>query len=239
MKPFKVASLSPDLSKLNSELIEDLLFQYKDSDVILFPEYLLELFKPQFSVLSQSLVVFGSKIEGNKNQAVLSYGGNQYKVPKICLTPWEESLDPGDGVSVFEYKGVRIALVICFDIEQPYLVDSLKKLNLDLLLVPAATESALGYERVSRCASARSVELGCAVVTCHLIGTTTHKLVDENIGNNHMYLPSQSLFSDEKRYESLNALNEGECLKVFEIPIEKLRRQKTLNKETNPALFKS
>jgi predicted amidohydrolase len=67
---------------------------------------------------------------------------------------------------VWEFGGVRFAVIICLDIEIPEISAKLRGRGVDVILVPSATETILGVERVDRCASARAVELGAIVGVC-------------------------------------------------------------------------
>jgi predicted amidohydrolase len=87
---------------------------------------------------------------------------------KLHLTPWESAFSPGDTLHLWHFAGLRIAVIICLDIEIPELSARLRDEEVDLILCPSATETVLGVERVDRCASARAVELGCHVAVSHL-----------------------------------------------------------------------
>ncbi|MEZ5878476.1 MAG: nitrilase-related carbon-nitrogen hydrolase [Tepidamorphaceae bacterium] len=87
---------------------------------------------------------------------------------KLALTPGERdpeswTLTPGSAVRVFEWQGLRCAVLICLDVEMPALSVLLAKQNIDLLLVPSMTYLPTGYSRVFGCAKARAIELMCAV----------------------------------------------------------------------------
>lgn len=207
------------------------------ADVLVLPEYLLELSGFEPFVIPGKFVVFGSKITGGRNRLFLSDGLDVHAYDKQRLTPSESHLQAGREPAVFNFKGCKIAVLVCFDIEFPELAAQLRPHAPELLLVPAATETNLGYERVNRCASARSVELGCAVITCHLIGQSQVTLVGSNVGCHHMYLPSQSLFSDHQRHAGFVQPHRGGHIRAdFSIPIDAIRRQRALIGETNPSL---
>src|SRR5205085_10655614 len=64
---------------------------------------------------------------------------------KLCLTPSEQnpaawSLTPGTKFSVFVWNELRIAIIICLDVEFTSLFARLGKLDLDLILIPAKTD---------------------------------------------------------------------------------------------------
>ncbi len=230
----KIASYSPDLTKcIKTQILN---FLEHEAEILMLPEYLLELtdFKP-FPVPNK-VVIFGSRIIQNQNCLFYSDGLTVQVYKKIKLTPWEEAFTPGSELAVFSFKGIKIAIMVCFDVEYPELTVDLRKHSIDLLLVPSATESKLGYERVSRCASSRAVELGCAVMTCHLVGTSQHEMIDVNVGNNNFFLPSQSQFDGMQRGQVNSPESKGGLLSEFELPTDQIRRQRTIKDETNPSI---
>ena len=168
------------------------------------------------------------------NRAVLSLPHEQ---DKLCLTPWESDFRGGEALEVFPFRGCRVAVLICLDVEIPELVPRLRGRDLDLLLVPSATESLLGVERVHRCASARAVELGCAVVVSPLTGKGPGDLIDESLGHTAFYLPSQSPFADGEREIRGPLHTSGNHRQRFILDLEALRRCRAAGRETNPARF--
>lgn len=123
--------------------------------------------------------------------------GREIVHDKLALTPFERDpeswvLTPGRHVPVFEIDGVRIALLICLDVEMPALSCLLAPARPDLLLVPSMTSSLAGYHRVFGCARARAVELMCAVGVCGVVGAapgTTQN--DTNVSGAALYLPCE------------------------------------------------
>lgn len=171
------------------------------------------------------------------NRCPIFCDGALYYQDKLCLTPWEQAFQPGQSLQVFEIKGQRCAVLICLDVEMAEHSLALRQHELALLLVPSATETLMGVERVNRCASARAVELGCAVVVSHLVGRCRSSLVDENVGPLACYLPSQSHTEQEQRELVTTAYTEGFHLAKFPLPTlpePVLLRSKL---ETNPALL--
>jgi predicted amidohydrolase len=157
---------------------------------------------------------------------------------KLYLTPWESTFSPGDTLHTFHHLGKKCAVVICLDIEIPELSAALRGQGIDLLLVPSATESVLGVERVNRCASARAVELGCSVVVSHLVGSSSTTLIDENVGLLAHYLPSQSFTRNRVRESQSPVYHSGFHLAEFRLPPAYAERLKTGQCETNPALLR-
>ncbi len=155
---------------------------------------------------------------------------------KIHLTPWENAFHGGDRVCIWEFKGHRLAVVVCLDIEIPELFATLRGKGVDLLLVPSATESVFGVERVHRCASARAVELGCFVGVSQLTGVAESDLIDVNIGRLAVYSPSQSAFGDIERMKVGECLDAGFHRMSVHLNLAGLKASRAAAGETNPSL---
>ena len=163
--------------------------------------------------------------------------GREIFQDKLCLTPWEAHLDGGDTVEVFDFMGAKCVNLICLDSEIPATADMLKALgDLDLLFVPSATESLMGVERIARCSSARSVELGCAVIVSQLIGGLDNDFVGDNLGQNSLYLPSLTATAEVKRVDERGVEKSGTRADRFEVDLELLTVARANMKTTNPAL---
>lgn len=125
------------------------------------------------------------------NSAPIYLHGKWLFQDKLYLTPWETDFTPGEELHVFKFRELKTAVVICFDSEQPDLSLKLKEEGIDLILVPSATTNMNGSQRVNRCASARAVELGAAVITSPLVGDSAVELIDHNEGRQGLFLPAQ------------------------------------------------
>lgn len=102
--------------------------------------------------------------------------GREIHQDKLCLTPsemnpngWE--LSPGSRVEIVTWEGLRIAILICLDVEFTALWARLGTLDLDLILVPAKTALISGYYRVFSCAYARATELQTVVCAVGAVGS--------------------------------------------------------------------
>jgi predicted amidohydrolase len=107
---------------------------------------------------------------------LLTPEGDRYTQDKLCLTPSEMNpqgwlLNPGSTVDVVTWRGLRIAMVVCLDVELTSLWARLATLDLDLVLVPAKTDMISGYYRVFGCAKARAIELQTVVCVVGAVGT--------------------------------------------------------------------
>ena len=157
---------------------------------------------------------------------------------KLHLTPWESVFAPGTELRIWEFAGLRFAVVICLDIEIPEISARLRGEGVDVLLVPSATETVLGVERVDRCASARAVELGCVVGVCHLTGRAASGLIDENVGRTAVYYPSQEAFRDAPRWEEREIFDAGVHRQRVTLDPKNLQAMRRMPSETNPSLLK-
>jgi len=118
---------------------------------------------------------------------------------KLCLTPSERNpagwcLTPGTKVNVMIWDQLRIAIVICLDVELTSLFARLGKLDLDLVLVPAKTDLLSGYNRVFGCAKARAIELQTVVCVVGAIGSALGQpAVDTVMGGAAAFLPCEHI----------------------------------------------
>lgn len=204
-----------------------------------FRKEILPLLATQLSVPGKSIVLgtvpFVLPDGQIRNRALIFTSGRMLHQDKLHLTPWEGAFSPGERLLLWEFGGFRIAVIICLDIEIPELSARLRDSAVDLILCPSATETILGVERVNRCASARSVELGCYVGVSHLTGRTACDLIDESLGLAALYRPSQAVFRHESRNQETEVHAEGSrTLRVVleRHPLEVMRRMK---EETNPS----
>ncbi len=169
------------------------------------------------------------------NRAIIFSDGRLLHQDKLFLTPWEHEFRAGKELYVFEMSGLRVAVIICLDIEVPELSSRLRGLNIDLLLVPSATETLYGSERVTRCASARAIELGCAVLVCPLVGKCDSSMVNLNLGRLAMYLPAQQVFDAYDRTEDSRLVHQGWHALRAEVPEAVIQEAHRHRHETNPS----
>jgi predicted amidohydrolase len=124
--------------------------------------------------------------------------GRLFSQDKLSLTPSEQNphgwhLSPGSTVSIIEWEGLRVAILICLDIEFTSLWARLGKLNLDLILVPAKTDKLSGYNRVFGCAAARAIELQTVVCAVGAVGSPLGDPASDTVmGGASVYVPCDS-----------------------------------------------
>ena len=172
-----------------------------------------------------------------RNRVPVICDGEELHQDKLHLTPWEREFSSGEALHVWTLHGVKFAVIICLDIEVPELSVALRGRGVDCLLVPSATESILGVERVGRCASARAVELSCHVGVCQVVGRTQSELVDENVGRLAWLSPSQAAFQKSPREQVTGVYEEGFHVLRGIVDVKALRKTRSRKVETNPALL--
>ncbi len=129
---------------------------------------------------------------------LLTPEGERFEQDKLCLTPSELNphgwlLTPGTTVNVITWRGLRIAVVVCLDVELTSLWAQLAALDLDLVLVPAKTDLLSGYYRVFGCAKARAIELQTVVCVVGAVGTPLgHPAVDTVVGGAAAFQPCEA-----------------------------------------------
>jgi predicted amidohydrolase len=136
---------------------------------------------------------------GHVNRAwLLTPEGGVHGQDKLCLTPSEQNpqgwlLTPGTTIEVITWRGLRIAVVVCLDVELTALWARLATLDLDLVLVPAKTDLISGYYRVFGCAKARAIELQTVVCAVGAVGTPLgDPVADTVVGGAAAFLPCEA-----------------------------------------------
>lgn len=219
---FQDMSESEQMEKVASFISDDLLFDLGS-----------ELKKsPVMIVLGTGPLKTDSKFY---NSSPVFVNGEWSFQNKIYLTPWEDCFLPGESVRIFNFQGLKCAVVICFDIEQPYLAQKLKEEQVHLILSPSATTNKNGNQRVNRCASSRAVELGAAVLAVPVVGSSKCELVDYNEGQQGFFLPAQDSVTNEQQVFSEYS-NDQQVIKSYEFDSEILKKLKERSFETRPFL---
>lgn len=202
-----------------------------------FPTVRSLLQRPEKAVVLGTAPFWCETTQQIRNRAPILLEERVLHQDKLHLTPWESDFAPGTELRLFEFGGLRFAVVICLDIEIPEISVALRGRGVDVILCPSATETILGVERVDRCASARAVELGCIVAVSHLTGKAESQLIDDNVGRTAIYFPSQSPFREEPRWIESEVFDSGVHIQrviLDKHPLEVMRR---MRQETNPSLL--
>lgn len=151
---------------------------------------------------------------------------------KLCLVPSEKdpndwALTTGSTVKVATWQGLRIAMVICLDVELPALAAKLAEADIDLLLVPSNTARRSGYHRVFGCAKARAIELGTLVAVVGCVGTVPMVEPRTNYSGAAVYGPCETMFGDTGVFAFLEPREAGgDLLIAKDLPIGEIRRRR-------------
>lgn len=182
------------------------------------------------------------------NRAHLFLGDGRVTVhDKLCLTPAEMDaegwdLNTGSQVRIVDWQGIRMAMVICLDVEMPALSAAIasQHADIDLLLVPSMTEKASGYYRVFDCAKARAVELQTAVCVVGCIGSIPGS-DRPNFSGAAVYLPCEEVFGYSGRFAEIAGMSatdgDGPLLIARDIPLGQLRRTRNEDAEVWPGAW--
>ncbi|WP_417669818.1 nitrilase-related carbon-nitrogen hydrolase [Roseibium sp.] len=170
---------------------------------------------------------------GFTNTAVLlTADGREIRQDKLSLTPGE--MDPrswklqgGTTLNVFDLDGLKMAILICLDVEMPALSCLLAREQVDLVLVPSMTEMLSGYHRVFDCAKARAVELMTSVAVCGTVGATPGTTqMETNVSGAALYVPCEEELGFKGTAASIAAtdgVNGEEPFLLAEVPVETVR----------------
>jgi len=126
--------------------------------------------------------------------------GILHKYRKIHLFNTEKEIfDPGDtGFSVFDYKGVSIGMMICFDWIFPEATRTLAMMGADLVVHP----SNLVLPYCPQAMITRCIENRVFAITCNRSGIERHNNLElDFIGNSRIILPSGEILG-KAGYES-------------------------------------
>lgn len=167
---------------------------------------------------------------------------------KLVMTPSEKDpcgwdFETGSDVKVFKWRGFRLSMVICLDIEMPHVAHKMARADIDLLLVPSMTVKKAGYHRVYSCARARAVELMTAVVVVGNVGAAKKhgKARDVYRSGAATYIPSEEVFGHTGIFAEMplhaKTAGAGKFLYSRDIPVGKIRRLRHGRPEAWPGSF--
>lgn len=201
----------------------------------LFPTLKSLLSRPDKAAVLGTAPFWDQESGALHNRAPVLIEGRELYQDKLHLTPWESDFAAGRELRLWDFAGLRFAVVICLDVEVPEISARLRGSGVDVLLVPSATETVLGVERVDRCASARAVELGCVVAVSHLTGHADSALIDESVGRTAVYFPSQSAFGKSPRWMEGEIVTQGMQRQRVQLDKHVMDVMRRMKQETNPA----
>ncbi|WP_058835126.1 carbon-nitrogen hydrolase family protein [Luteimonas abyssi] len=138
---------------------------------------------------------------------LLDRGGGRYRNRADVFTPdgmhgWQDKLqltgfekqvgtiEGGDALRVFEYRGLRFGVAICYDIEFPLTVRAQMEAGARLILTPSCTDTVAGAGRVRIGCLARALENRCFVAQAVTAGDAPWSpALDVNTGDATVYAP--------------------------------------------------
>jgi predicted amidohydrolase len=166
---------------------------------------------------------------------------------KLCLTPLETNpdgwhLSGGDQICIVAWQGLRLAILVCLDIELPALSARLAAHDVDIVLVPSMTLTLAGYHRVFSCARARATELLAAVAVVGCIGpvlaSTRHSPC---VSGAAMYLPCDVNIGPRGVAVEIPPVDHcddaGPLVVAHDLPIKRLRELRCSGAEVWPGAW--
>jgi predicted amidohydrolase len=180
---------------------------------------------------------------------LLTPDGARLSQDKLSLTPLEAqgaggTTVNGEAINVFEWNGLRLAIIICLDTEFTDLWSQLGALDLDLIIIPAKTDMITGYNRVFGCARARAIELQTVVCVLGAVGVPFGKIAtDTGVGGASVFLPCDVSVSLDGIHATFlpqtAAMLTDHVLAAADIPVGACRRLRNGHAEAEvcPALW--
>ena len=158
-------------------IAQEILWMAQQSISLLEP---IQTFADQYQIaILAGTIPFSEQVDQSSGHVNRSYffspNNTAVHQDKLCLTPSEQEpngwcLTPAESIKIIQWQGVKIAILICLDIEMPALSVLLAPLDIDLILVPSMTSKPAGYYRVFGCAKARAIELQVAIAVVGPVG---------------------------------------------------------------------
>ncbi|MEO1200609.1 MAG: nitrilase-related carbon-nitrogen hydrolase [Pseudomonadota bacterium] len=166
---------------------------------------------------------------------------------KLALTPHEQDPDswdlkPGEDIRIVEWKGMKVAPLVCLDVEMPALAVKLAPHEIDLLLVPSMTSMLSGYARVFGCAKARAIELMTSIAVCGVIGSAPGSTQNPtNVSGCAVYTPCEAELGFTGIHAELPAVGtddgDGPFLIARDVPIGAIRKLRSGAAEVWPGAW--
>lgn len=124
-------------------------------------------------------------------------GGHAWQ-DKLLLTGFEKQagmIEGGDALKVFEHRGLRLGVAVCYDSEFPLPVRAQYEAGARLLLVPSCTDTEAGATRVRVGCLARALENRCFVAQSVTSGEAPWSpALDANTGEAAIFAPMDAGF---------------------------------------------
>lgn len=166
------------------------------------------------------------------NTALLALSdGRLLEQDKIFLTPDEKNWNwtPGKTLNIFDTRWGKMAILICFDSEFPFISQKISASKPDLILIPSWTSSQSGFNRVDWSARARAIEHYAYVVKTGTVQSKTS--TQPHFGNATIFGPQDHQFPTEPQSGRMNKKD----ILFQEIDLNLLRNKKEIS-GYNPSL---
>ena len=161
---------------------------------------------------------------------VVSPSGQLEELDKVHPTRPEQVIGTigGTTVKAYDMSGIKVGVLICYDVQFPELSRALLKQGIEVLLVPSLT-SARGYWRVRYAAHSRAQENQIYVCVSPLIGMLNIPIDHPSICAGHSYVtcPVDDKFNIENGLFAESRMNEEALLhSVLDLDLLRLSRSK-------------
>jgi len=126
-------------------------------------------------ILAASLPVRGEDGRFRNHARLFAPNGKMGLQQKIVMTRFEREhwdIAGGGPIRVFDTDLGRIGIAICYDAEFPLLVRAQAEAGAELILMPSATDTLHGWNRVRVGARARAMENQCYTVQSPVVGAS-------------------------------------------------------------------
>lgn len=194
----------------------------------LFPEYCAAL---SGIAVSHDMVIAGASYWHEENGVgintafVFTPDGKMLRQEKLHPTRGERAIATlgGNGLTTFELDGVKLGLIVCYDVQFPEVTQTLVRQGVEVLLVPSLTDER-GTMRVWHSAHARALENQMYVCVSPLSGDLgipfDHPV--RAMGQAFVACPIDNRFGIEDGTYALAGDGSGELL-TTELDLDKLR----------------
>ncbi len=160
---------------------------------------------------------------------------------KLVQTPVEREngawpIRRGRSLTLVEWQGIKIAILICLDVEMPSFIAALQDEEIDLLVIPSMTSGLSGYRRVFDCAKAAAIALFSTVLVVGGIGSLAPGM-EGNCAGAAFYIPCEKKLGSKGVLKSIGPLKSTRGkgpLTIARIPVSKIRALREAGPEAWP-----
>jgi len=207
--PSAAGTTVPDVGSLYRRYLTPLLWPYCDA--------LLDVAQRQNIALAGASFWHEENGQGLNSGFIALPDGHLIRQDKLHPTRPEQAIGTVGGAELrsFEIDGIRLGLVICYDVQFPELTRHLVAEGIEILLVPSLTTER-GYWRVRHSAHARAVENQIYVCVSPIVGDLgiPAEYPVRGVGGAFVACPIDNRFNIEDGTYARAALNEESLLHV-------------------------